>query len=578
MLMSEPLLFSVFTLFPLFLLAIASGLSTWKVHRSGEYRLLLLVAILLFMLSHQLLEARAYVLTGSVVTGVSEGLETTANTLASVAVYYGATLFERERELKTALEESRHRYRTLTEKSPLPILVSQDGAVVYANEAMTELVGARASEELSARSLRDLFSTDDSQDVAELVTALVEEDTGVSVAEAKLDGGAGQARTVLVSGGQTTYEDEQAVQLVLRDVTRERKTLQELEQTQGRLETTLESSNDAIFLIDPDSEEIIDANSKAASMLKYDQEELIGLSPFTIHPQEISKFERFLDRVFETGGLRTDELSCMRKDGVEIPAEISASTTTAGDQEYVLTAVRDISDRKSKQRQIRVLGRILRHNLRNDMTVVMGQAGVIKSRTSDEAVGNAADRIVRTASELVDLSDRIRTIRTSIRSEASDGSEVALRPVITSVLEEMSDGYPQAEITVEVPRGSTITDADPEHLNRAISNLVENAIEHNEGDEPGVWIAVDRLADRRGDWVAVRVADDGPVIRKADRTAATAPLDQTDLSHSTGLGLWEVGQVVDTLGGDVNFEQRTGGGNVVTLQLRGTVGTDETAE
>lgn len=116
------------------------------------------------------------------------------------------------------------------------------------------------------------------------------------------------------------------------------------------------------------------------------------------------------------------------------------------------------------------------------------------------------------------------------------------------------------------------------NLGLALTHVLRNAVEHNDADRPRVWLSVDGLADRQGDWVTVRVADDGPGIPEEERTAATDPTEQTDLAHSTGLGLWEVGQVTDTLGGDVRFETREGGGNVVSLHLRGRVGNEQRTE
>jgi PAS domain S-box-containing protein len=561
----------LFTLFPLGLLALASGISAWKIHETREYRLLLLVAVLVFMLSHQMLELRDFVLTGTAAGGFPEWLETSANALASVAVYYGTAVFERERQLKTALAESEHRYRTLTEESPLPVLVTQGDTIRYANEAMAELVAAGTSEKLAGRPLPELFDADDKQSIADTVAAIADDQSQRTFVERRLVGFDGGERTVFVSGGRTTYDDEPAVHLVFRDVTREREIQRELERTRGRLETTFESSNDAILLIDPEDDRIIDANPRAAAMLGYDREELAGLSPLDIHPHEASTFEQFIDRVRQEGRLLTDELSCMRKDGVTFPAEVSASLTTIDGDECILAAIRNISDRRREQKQADVLGRVLRHNLRNDMTVVIGQAGIIDSRTTDERIAESAKQIRNTASELVELSDRVRNLRSTIQSGIHEDRTAELAPVVDEVVAEARESYPDAELSADVPKGMTVQGGDEKLLGWALSNLVENAVQHSDSDPPRACISVAESESRRGDWLVVRVADEGPEIPERARRAATDPTEQTELSHATGLGLWIVGHIADTHDGYVSFDRREGTGNVVSLHLQGTV-------
>jgi len=568
----------LFTLFPLAMLALASGVSAWKIHQSREYRLLLLVAVLVFMLSHQMLELREFVLAGAASGGFSEWLETSANVLASVAVYYGTAVVEREQQLKTALAESEHRYRTLTEESPLPVLVTQENTIRYANEAMAELVAAGASEELAGRSLPELFDAEDAQPIGETVATIGDDQSQRTFVERRLVGFDDEERTVFVSGGRTTYDDEPAVHLVFRDVTREREFQRELERTRGRLETTFESSNDAILLIDPEDDRIIDANPRAAGMLGYDREELTGLSSLDIHPHEESTFEQFIDRVLQEGRLLTDELSCMRKDGVTFPAEVSASLTTIDGDECILAAVRNISDRRREQKQANVLGRVLRHNLRNDMTVVIGQAGIIDSRTGDERIAESAQQIRHTASELVELSDRVRNLRSTIQSGTLEDRTADLAPLVEAVVAEARESHPDAELSADVPAGVTVKGGDGKLLGWALSNLVENAIQHSDSDPPRAWITVAESESRRGDWLVVRVADEGPEIPERARRAATDPTEQTELSHATGLGLWIVGHIADTHDGYVSFDRREGTGNVVGLHLQGTVERERESE
>ena len=85
-------------------------------------------------------------------------------------------------------------------------------------------------------------------------------------------------------------------------------------------------SNDAIFVIDPENDEILNANSMACKMLGYSHEELLARPISVIHPDEMPQLRSFVDSVFEKGSGWTDELTCLTKHGNTLAAEISASS------------------------------------------------------------------------------------------------------------------------------------------------------------------------------------------------------------------------------------------------------------
>ncbi|MCH8948540.1 MAG: PAS domain S-box protein [Acidobacteria bacterium] len=122
---------------------------------------------------------------------------------------------------------------------------------------------------------------------------------------------------------------------------------QSLRKSEERSRTIFEQSNDAIFVVDPERDQILDVNAKACTMLSYSREELLSLPMSAIHPNQMSKFRTFAQRVFEQGHGQTDELTCLAKTGQCIPAEISASVVDEfADRPVILALVRDITERK----------------------------------------------------------------------------------------------------------------------------------------------------------------------------------------------------------------------------------------
>ena len=114
-------------------------------------------------------------------------------------------------------------------------------------------------------------------------------------------------------------------------------------------------SNDAIFVIDPKEDKILDVNPKACRMLGYSYEELLSLPISSIHPHEILRFLAFSESVLTIGRGWTNELSCLCKTGQVLPSEISASVININGRRCILAIVRDITQRKKKEEELKHL-------------------------------------------------------------------------------------------------------------------------------------------------------------------------------------------------------------------------------
>jgi signal transduction histidine kinase len=100
-------------------------------------------------------------------------------------------------------------------------------------------------------------------------------------------------------------------------------------------------------------------------------------------------------------------------------------------------------------------------------------------------------------------------------------------------------------------------------LAAAFEELVENAIEHNDGPAPTAEITVEP-----GDEVVrVRVADDGPGIPETELEVLRDANAETPINHGQGLGLWLVYLTVQRSGGTIELTESTSDGSVVTIEL-----------
>ncbi|MFB6166400.1 MAG: histidine kinase N-terminal 7TM domain-containing protein [Haloarculaceae archaeon] len=222
----------------------------------------------------------------------------------------------------------------------------------------------------------------------------------------------------------------------------------------------------------------------------------------------------------------------------------------------------DVTDLRQKQHELdllkQVLSRVLRHNVRNDLSVVKANAQML----ADEAEGLEAERlrtIVEKSQDLLDASEKARTVERLLGGERTR-SEFDLAEIVPEAVAAVEREFPAVEIETDLPAACPVR----AHwaLSTAVENVVENAAMHNDADEPRVAVRV--AAD--GDRATLTVADNGPGIPQGE-LAVLDRREETPLEHGSSVGLWLVDWVVDLSRGELAFENDDRGCTVtVTLE------------
>jgi len=217
----------------------------------------------------------------------------------------------------------------------------------------------------------------------------------------------------------------------------------------------------------------------------------------------------------------------------------------------------DVTDREARRQRLEVLNRVLRHNLRNDMTVVVGNADLLTERV-DEDDRPLADAISRRGRALQRLGEKARDVE-EVLDDDTEPREVDAVEVCRDVVRDVRESHPDADVAVDVSPDLRLV-VRARVLRVVLVNLVENGIEH--GDDATIRLAV-RVAD---DAVRFVVADDGPGIPEAELQGIRSGTE-TALSHGSGLGLWVVRWGTRLLGAELCFEDRDPTGTAVTVRL-----------
>ena len=126
-----------------------------------------------------------------------------------------------------------------------------------------------------------------------------------------------------------------------------------------RFRELIEHAPDAILQVDT-AGKIIVANSTAESMFGYTREELLGSSVDRLVPEASRAAHPEHRKAFAEAGIARPmgqglDLCARRKDGTQIPVEISLSPVKTDRGIYITAAIRDVTDRKHAEAQVRLL-------------------------------------------------------------------------------------------------------------------------------------------------------------------------------------------------------------------------------
>jgi signal transduction histidine kinase len=236
----------------------------------------------------------------------------------------------------------------------------------------------------------------------------------------------------------------------------------------------------------------------------------------------------------------------------------------------------DVTDRELRRQRIEVLNRTLRHNVRNKLDVINAHAEALAEqpdehrpgeRPTDSADDPAPERAGERAAAILSATDALdrlsadaRRVETLLGRSADERTPADPTAVAESVAASVAETHPAASVRVDCVPTSVTTDA--KLLRLALTNLLENAVEHNDSDRPR---AVVRGVDTE-DGYRLTVADDGPGLPEAER-AVIERRRESPTAHARGLGLWSANWAIQRLGGDLSFAESDLGGAAVVVEL-----------
>lgn len=452
-----------------------------------------------------------------------------------------------------AEREERSRYEEIFDQAPIARLITDEfGTIREANRSAAQLlevvptflVGKPLSSfvpegdhrELSNRLIRARAST---TPMTWLMRLRVHDETTfraeVHVVASRTDPGDLHWALTDVSE-RTAMENE--LRLLTADLEeRVRERTRQLEAERARLAAVIDQIPAGLMILSADGE-VLTANAEAHRLLG----------------------DRLADQMTE------GRVELVRGDGSRVALDVSIApiVDAQGDPIGSVRLFHDVSERESQERAEREFVSNAAHQLQSPLAGIVSAVEVLQAGAKD---GPERDRflghIERESSRLARLSRALLILaRAQTGLEAPRDEVVAIAPLLADVGASLR---PAEGVTISVscpPDLAVITNR--ELVEQAVVNVAENAAKYTSN---GRITLTARALDGGAEIV---IADSGPGIPAPERARVVERFYRGGANGSDGfgLGLALVGSAVQALDGDLDLEERPGGGTVVTIRLR----------
>jgi PAS domain S-box-containing protein len=346
----------------------------------------------------------------------------------------------------------------------------------------------------------------------------------------------------------------------LQDITDRKEREVELQ----RMSNVVENAPIGIILSDPTAEDnpIMYVNQGFVEMTGYPRDEVVGRNCRFLQGDDTSDVSvTRIREAIEAEEPITITLKNYRKDGSMFWNRLTISPVYDADGSLAnfIGFQENVSSLMQQQRQIGILDRYLRHNLRNSLNIIGGHAELIQQEGTPSDAAHAKT-IEQASWNLLMNIEKEREITELLRSDLNP-TTIELMPLLRAIADRYEQEYPEATISIDGPH-SVRVDALPK-LSIAFEELVQNAIQHTDHESPSVDITV--TAD--DDVVHVAIADNGPGIPAMEIEVLVNSDVENPTYHGQGFGLWMVYLILEHSGGAVEFQDGEDGGTLVVVKL-----------
>jgi len=418
------------------------------------------------------------------------------------------------RQSEEALHENRRRLATLLANLPgmaYRFRNDEDWTTEFISEGCCRLLGCESARISSRKKdYQRLIHPEDKEEVWQSIERALQEREAYRIVYRVRDC-RGDLKWVFEQGIGIYAEEGnlEAVEGFIGDITERKKVEEAFKVSEGRYRTLVESTSDAIMLVDRERK-IQSFNRAFLDMLGYTAEEVLGQSVRILHPSE-EKFQAFAAEFYplvqQDRFVRT-EWELARKDGSMVPIEVTLSAVDdeTGKATGYVAIFRDISDRRRieaeldryrnhledkvrerthdmevaqramiQEEKLKILGSIssqIAHEIRNPLTSIGGFAKRLQKKNPESY---EARIIVQESERLERILNRIENYLKPVEMRPH---ECSVNDLLNDVLALLDPELKQLSVLIKMDLAPDLGTAyvDPDLLCQIFINVLRNAV------------------------------------------------------------------------------------------------------
>lgn len=502
------------------------------------------------------------------------------------------------KKAELALQESELKYRQLIENSPDAILIYSKGEIKLANKEALRLMSVHNAEELLGKPVLQFIHPDYQQTVKWRMNKMSADGIVLPLSEELYIRPDGSEILTEVKAMPIQFENNKAVQLIIRDITERKMTEEAVRNSELNFRELFEANTDGItiFNISPEGSpsNILDLNENAAKMIGLTKEEMKLLSPNEFEKDVTQEKIEIRMHDLYSKGFSNYETIIKHKDGHEIDVEIKVLQINYYNQPALMNIVRDITDRKNSEVQLQKYAielskqiaekdkffSIIAHDLRGpfngflELTELMAEGSASMPMEDIQKIASvmkkSATNLFRLLGNLLEWSRMQRGITTF------DPRPIVLNSKIHDISGLALEAASKKEITVNfnIP-ADLVVFADENMLAGILRNLLANAVKYT--NKGGSIIVTAKYL--QGDIVEFSIKDSGigmseTIVNNLFNIDVNTSRKGTAGELSTGLGLIICKDFIEKHNGTLRVESEVAKGSTFSFTIPGHKATE----
>ncbi len=376
------------------------------------------------------------------------------------------------------------------------------------------------------------------------------------------------------------------------DITERKKTELALKESEEKFRTIFEGASDGIAAIDPATMKLVFANPALVEILGFPMDKLIGSTILDYIPKEeiAATMEKFQNGVSGKRNVFRD-LTVLRQDNTRIYVDITSKFLTFGNQRYLISFVRDVTEQKRTQEAISEANRLLKqsnkdlesytyvvsHDLKAPLRTIRSFGSFLLEDYENKLNETGRDylnRMINASSRMDNMIEDL-LILSRVGRKFTEIKKVDLNKLIKEILSDLEATIKEQKTKVVVNKLPVLS-AQKVWMRQLFMNLISNALKFNESKSPKIEV----LYQETDDGHLFKVRDNGigieeKYLERIFKLFERAPTKKK--YEGTGAGLSICKKIVEHLGGKIWVESTPGKGStfIFTIprepkKLRGT--------